>query len=112
LAGVFARYLVNSLVASGASTFPVGTLAVNLLGSFLIGFVSIACAENVSEDLRVAITAGFLGGFTTFSAFSLDAVTLFSSGQAATGSLYLAASVGGGIAATAFGLLAARALFM
>jgi fluoride exporter len=109
LAGVFCRYFLNTLFAH--STFPIGTLAVNLIGSFLIGFATVACIGTVSDALRLAILTGFLGGFTTFSAFSLDAVQLFSDGQNFAGGMYLALSVGGGIGALCLGLVAARTIF-
>jgi len=107
LLGVFARYFTNSFVANTMNLgFPIATLAINILGSFLIGFTYVASSNTIaiSEDLRIALLAGLLGGFTTFSAFSLDTVSLFTAGQIMFGGLYVIGSVAGGIGATVLGL--------
>ncbi len=64
--------------------FPWGTLAVNVVGCFVIGVFAelIARKFNASTELRLLLITGFLGGFTTFSAFSLDAISLFERGEA------------------------------
>lgn len=81
--GCVARYGVSVLVqnTSGAS-FPWGTLAVNLIGSFLIGFVAEMFEEIiVPAQWRSFATIGFLGGFTTFSTFSLETMNLLREGE-------------------------------
>ncbi|RUM25503.1 fluoride efflux transporter CrcB [Rhizobium vallis] len=92
--------------------FPWGTLAVNVVGCFGIGVITelIARKFNASVELRLLLVTGFLGGFTTFSAFSLDAISLFERGEAVAGSVYVAASVGFSIAAAIAGLAIMRAL--
>lgn len=81
--------------------FPFGTLAVNVLGSFAMGLVT-AFFMRKFEDNQAAqffLTTGVLGGFTTFSAFSLDVLKLVNSGQSGSALLYVFASVGLSIAA-------------
>ncbi|ANL40727.1 MULTISPECIES: fluoride efflux transporter CrcB [Rhizobium] len=92
--------------------FPWGTLAVNVVGCFVIGVFAelIARRFNASMELRLLLITGFLGGFTTFSAFSLDAISLFERGEAITGGIYIAASVGLSMAAVISGLAVMRAL--
>ncbi|MCJ9693824.1 fluoride efflux transporter CrcB [Rhizobium sp. PRIMUS64] len=93
-------------------TFPWGTLAVNVVGCFVIGVFAelIARKFNASTELRLLLITGFLGGFTTFSAFSLDAISLFERGEAVAGGIYIAASVGLSMAAVIAGLAVMRAL--
>ena len=105
--GVFARYSINTLASNiPSANFPFATLVINIIGSFLIGVVYVLGTERflLSEDLRIGLMTGLLGGFTTFSAFSLDAVKLGYEGQYFMSSLYLIASVAGGLVATVFGL--------
>ena len=77
------RYLLSSgIYAWYGRAFPWGTLAVNVLGSFAIGLLSILLVEkfNVAQEWRLAIVVGVLGGFTTFSAFSWDTLDLMQQG--------------------------------
>ncbi|ANK85885.1 MULTISPECIES: fluoride efflux transporter CrcB [Rhizobium] len=92
--------------------FPWGTLAVNVVGCFVIGVFAelVARKFNASMELRLLLITGFLGGFTTFSAFSLDAISLFERGEAVAGGIYIAASVGLSMAAVFTGLAIMRAL--
>ena len=75
--------------------FPYGTMIVNIAGSFLIGAIieAFALKYNASPEVRALLTTGFLGGFTTFSAFSLDVFKLAGTGQYAYAAGYAAASV-------------------
>lgn len=82
--GSVLRYLVQLQCANWlGSKFPYGTMIVNVLGSFLIGFVSIMLAEKfaVSEEIRLAIFVGLFGGFTTFSAFSYETLGFIQQGN-------------------------------
>jgi len=82
-AGAVMRWLMASSIQRLAGTaFPWGTLAVNALGSFLLGFLFIWLIErsSASELARLAITVGFLGAFTTFSTYSLESVRLLQEG--------------------------------
>lgn len=75
--------------------FPLGTLSVNLIGSFLMGFLSIYLFQKWSfnEEIRSFVLIGLLGGFTTFSTFSLDALTLLQSGKILVSISYISASL-------------------
>lgn len=90
--------------------FPWGTFIINILGSFCIGIIIglLAHAQNWSEEIRLFAVVGVLGGFTTFSAFSLDTVLLFERGQYLYAGLYVAGSVLISIAATFLGLFLIR----
>lgn len=111
--GSLLRYYVGlgSLRLMGPG-FPWGTLVVNVVGCFIIGVFAemIARRFNASVELRLLLITGFLGGFTTFSAFSLDAMTLFERGEVFAGGIYIAASVGLSMAATMAGLGLMRVL--
>ena len=95
--GALARYGVSQVVAS-----PTSTLVVNVIGGFLIGLVLGGPGEDWSPLLRLAVTVGFLGGFTTFSTFTADAFGL-AGGSVPRAALYVAASVLFALAAFAVG---------
>ena len=107
------RHGVNvwSLKAFG-SGFPIGTLIINVVGGLLMGLIAGWLAFRAemawSQELRLFLTTGILGGFTTFSAFSLDAMTLLERGDYAGAALYVGASVVLSIAAVAVGLAVIR----
>jgi CrcB protein len=95
LVGTVARFGLSELAAKRLGTaFPVGTLIVNILGCFLGGFLFYAIQERtaVSETVRLAVIVGFLGGFTTFSAFGVQTFALLKSGEVALGLLNVAVS--------------------
>ena len=105
--GAAARHGANLLVARAISSgFPFGTLAINVLGSFLMGAIVgyLAFRGEVSQHWRLFLTTGILGGFTTFSAFSLETVLLYERGQLAMAIFYVVASVGLAIAGLFAGL--------
>ncbi len=87
--------------------FPFGTMTVNLLGSFIMGLAAVFLLEHLPRYMPLVMT-GVLGGFTTFSAFSLDAVTLYERGALGLAALYVTMSVFGAIVALFAGLLIAR----
>ena len=94
--GASARYLlVDGLDLWFGAGFPVGTLAVNAVGSFMMGVLIevTALVWSPSPELRALLTVGVLGSFTTVSAFSLDVLVLFERGVSGLAGLYLAASV-------------------
>ena len=86
--GACLRYGVGLTVA-----FPLGTLTVNMIGSFAIGVVWIFLPSKELHHWLPFLMTGLLGGFTTFSAFSLDAVTLYERGQVGAAAGYVAVSV-------------------
>ncbi|MDK1489302.1 fluoride efflux transporter CrcB [Sinorhizobium sp. 7-81] len=111
--GSVLRYLVGlwTLHRFGPA-FPLGTLCVNVSGSFLIGFLTefIMRKMGASAEMRVFLITGVLGGYTTFSAFSLDAITLLEHGQQTLGVAYIIASVTLSILAVFAGLALMRAM--
>ena len=83
-AGAVSRYLTSQWIYSAlGKSFPFGTLFVNFSGSFIAGFLTILFIErlNVVPELRALVLIGFLGSFTTFSAFSYETVSLIASGD-------------------------------
>ena len=97
--GALARYGVG--LAVGSRSFPWSTLAINLAGSFLLG--AVVGADRFSPDVRVAVTVGFLGAFTTFSTFAFEATNMVRDGRAPAALAYVAASVVVGLTAAAGG---------
>ena len=114
LGGAFgsgARYLTGRATLSlFGPDYPYGTLAVNLIGGLLMGALVgvLARSANGGETWRLLLGVGVLGGFTTFSSFSLDAVTMIERGQLAVALGYVLVSVIGSIAALFAGLTLAR----
>lgn len=113
--GASARFLVGKaamrLLGPG---FPWGTVAVNVLGSFIMGMIAVAMMERFPGSWgRYAplVMTGMLGGFTTFSSFSLDALSLWEKGRTVHAALYVGGSVAASILALACGLSIARAIF-
>lgn len=106
--GAVARYGAGVLVGRiGLAGFPYATMAVNIAGSFamglLIGYLAQTTPDNQS-GIRLFIAIGVLGGFTTFSSFSLDAITLIERGQWSAAMIYILTSVIVSIAALFGGL--------
>lgn len=90
--GAVSRWLITSRL--NIATFPWGTWIVNLLGSFLIGWLVIwVSGRDLSEAVRSGLIVGVLGGFTTFSAFSLEVVLLIERGDIRSAGVYVLASV-------------------
>jgi CrcB protein len=111
--GASLRHLVNlgSLRLVGAN-YPWGTMAINVAGSLAMGiFIELLARRfNASNELRLFIATGILGGFTTFSAFSLDFAVLWERGAAVPALAYAIASVAGSILALFLGLWLARSV--
>jgi CrcB protein len=104
--GAIARYLLSGWVQAAAGhTFPWGTLLVNVFGCLGLGFVAVWLQTLVSAaGLRELIIIGFLGSFTTFSAYSYEALTLFRAGEWWRAGSYTLGSVAIGILAVALGM--------
>jgi len=113
--GGVARHLVNiaapRLVGYG---FPFGTMCINVLGSFLIGCIAgwlvFRADASWSQHARLFMVTGILGGFTTFSAFSLETALLVERGEMGLAALYVAGSVGFSLVAVFAGLALIRAV--
>lgn len=109
--GAAMRHGVNVATARALGTsFPYGTLTVNVVGSLAMGLFAayFAFKGDASQHWRLFFTTGMLGGFTTFSAFSLDAMLLYERGQLGLAALYVVASVAVSIAALFAGLALVR----
>ena len=107
------RHGVNVLMARLFGTgFPLGTFTVNVAGCFLMGLIAgfFAFRGHLPQEARLFLTTGILGGFTTFSAFSLDAALLWERGEGGLAALYVAASVVLTLAGVAAGLATVRQL--
>ena len=93
--GGVARHAVNVIAGRLGYAFPLGTLAVNVVGSFLMGVLAAWFAQrtDISQHMRFFLTTGVLGGFTTFSAFSLDAALMWERGAFGPFALYVLASL-------------------
>jgi len=112
--GTVARFLSQQFIYRFYPvTFPIGTLAVNLLGCFLIGiFFSLSEKGNLlSSEWRMFLTVGFCGGFTTLSAFTYESVQLIRAGEWNYVFIYAVASVVIGILATFFGIWLTKMAF-
>jgi len=111
LVGSVARFWLSGAVQRvNGSDFPIGTLAVNLLGSFVIGVVMALSLERgtLGPALRLFLTVGFCGGFTTMSTFSYETMALLRDGQMEFALGNMAASVGGSVLATWLGYALGR----
>jgi CrcB protein len=109
--GAMARYglgiAVFRLTGPG---FPLGVMAANVIGSFLMGVFVVLAAQRGLTHLSPFVMTGLLGGFTTFSAFSLETMTLLERGALGQAAAYVSLSVGLSVGGLALGLVAARAL--
>jgi fluoride exporter len=109
--GAFGRYVVGLMAAANfGAGFPWGTLGVNILGSFLIGLLAqvLPPMDSGGSMARLFLITGVLGGFTTFSAFSLESLQLMQRGEAGLALAYILASVFVSIGAAALGWSAGR----
>jgi len=105
-AGVVARYAISSPVHADA--LPWATVGINVIGSLLLGIL--VSSHTFSDDLRTVVGVGFLGGFTTFSTFSVQAFLDIEAGEPARALIYVAASVLLGLGAAAGGYYLGRAV--
>jgi CrcB protein len=110
--GVNARYWLGYWFSRWVShQFPWATFVINVSGSFAIGFLTVALARWLPHpNARLFVLVGILGGYTTFSTFSFDALTLWERGEVGLALAYMAGSVVAGFVAVALGVGLARAL--
>jgi fluoride exporter len=114
--GGMARYASGGLITAQLGTvLPWGTLSINVLGSFLIGLVAAVTGPEgrwpVAPDVQRFLTVGFLGGFTTFSAFSLETLQLIRDGAVVRAGAYVSLSVALCLVAVAVGFGAGSAFY-
>ena len=105
IGGIF-RYLLSQFIqAKFLSTYPFGTLGVNIIGCFLIGIVfGLSDKGNLTQEWRLFLATGILGGFTTFSAFTNETVSMLRDGQLWYATAYITSSVLLGLIATFIGI--------
>ncbi len=99
--GAVLRYLIGLIPLNQAGAFPVKTMCINIVGSFLIGLVAAYSVEHsdCSQSLQLFLKVGICGGFTTFSSFALETTTLMNKGNTLYAALYTCLSVILGVAA-------------
>ena len=103
--GATLRYTL-SLLLFHETAFPLATLCINLIGCFLLSYLTagIFKKSSIATNIKTAIGTGFIGSFTTFSAFSVETITLFTNEEFGLGILYIAVSLIGGLLMTSLGL--------
>ncbi len=108
--GSAARYWVGALLPVSAGSFPLPTFVVNLLGSFVLGvLVGHGMSERpIAPSQQLLLGTGFCGGFTTYSAFAVESVSLLQRGDAVVAGTYVLATVGGCMLSAALGLFLTR----
>lgn len=112
--GAGCRYLMTKWIEMRWKTlFPTGTLIVNIVGSFLLGFLMILFIEKTAgySNLKILMTTGFLGAFTTFSTFSFETMILLEKNSFITAGLNILGNIFFGLSAVMIGILTARNLF-
>ncbi|WP_299192526.1 fluoride efflux transporter CrcB [uncultured Litoreibacter sp.] len=110
--GAALRFLVGvGVLRLTGPGFPLAIISVNIIGSFLMGLFVVFAAKTSNTHLSPFVMTGLLGGFTTFSAFSLEAYTLFERGQTAAAATYVGVSVILSIAGLVAGIMIARGAF-
>ena len=111
--GALARYYIAGAIQSAGTAFPWGIFVVNISGGLLMGMIVEASALklNLSPELRAFLTVGILGGYTTFSTFSLDSALLLQKGEYALAAFYMIGSVVLSVLALFAGLWLVRAFY-
>ncbi|NRF92740.1 fluoride efflux transporter CrcB [Paenibacillus frigoriresistens] len=103
--GAIARFGLSALWnPTTASVFPWGTFSCNLIGCLILGFLTFATKLPIPARLRLPITTGFIGSFTTFSTFSYETMSMLNQGQMLLAVLYVMGSLWGGLGATWLGV--------
>jgi CrcB protein len=110
--GAWLRWGLGTLLNPMLTPLPLGTLAANLLGGYLVGVAVAVFAQHpgLVPEARLLIITGFLGGLTTFSTFSAEAMHLLTRGEYAWAAAHVAAHLAGSLGMTLLGLLTVRAL--
>ena len=111
--GCVSRYYLTAFIQQRAGpSFPVGTLLINITGSFLLGFIMRYTLQSgvVSAETRMLLTSGFCGGYTTFSTYSYETAMMLDDGEYGRAALYIGSSVVLALAGTFLGFAAANRL--
>ena len=111
--GGAARYLSQEFVQKNYPSFiPLGTLSVNIIGSFIIGIIYVLSERSkIPPEVRILIATGFCGGFTTFSSFAFENVKLMQDGEFFNAALYVVLSLVVGFIAVYLGILFTKLIF-
>ncbi len=113
--GAISRYWVSTTTYSWlGSNFPYGTLMVNVTGSLVMGFLTVVLVQrfDVRDEVRLGLIVGFLGSFTTFSAFSIDIIHWIENGAVIKALVYILVSVIACVLGAWAGLISAKQLFL
>jgi CrcB protein len=112
LGGVLRYFLGGLIQRATPGTFPIGTLVINITGSFLLGLLYRYSADSaaITPEVRAMLTIGLCGGYTTFSTFSYETVRLLEDGEIGRAMAYIGLSVIISVAATMLGIVAGREL--
>ena len=110
--GAWLRWILGITLDPVLRSLPLGTLAANLIGGYLVGIAVeyLTRHAGLPPEMRLFVITGFLGGLTTFSTFSAEAVTLLSRGQLAWSGVHLVSHLIGSVALTVLGIYTVRAL--
>lgn len=110
--GAWLRWGLGNVLNAAFPTLPMGTLAANLIGGYVIGLAVAFFGQHpgLSPEARLFLITGFLGGLTTFSTFSAEAVGLFTRGEVLWGLVHMGAHLGGSLLLTWLGMLTVKAI--
>ena len=113
-AGALSRFIVSAFINNLASaSFPLGTLFLNLTGSFIIGFLfQVYQSVLVSDEIKMFLTVGFLGSYTTFSTYSLETLNMLLAHEYKSAAVNILASNILAVAMSLLGMIAARIILM
>ncbi len=108
--GAVLRFIISFYV-NKFSSFPLGTLSVNILGSFIIGFLFLYFEQSIAPHLKAMLMTGLLGALTTFSTFSLETILLLQEGLVSKAFLNIALNVSLSLLATLLGMVVFRKVY-
>lgn len=110
--GTWTRYVLQGVVQPASGLFPWGTMVVNIVGAFVLGFLMrfLLGSATASPEIRMGLTVGFCGAFTTMSTFSFETMALLQDGEYWRASAYMAGTVVGGVSAVVAGTATATRL--
>ena len=110
--GAISRFLIAGYVQKLSNTlFPIGTLSVNVLGSFIIGFMAMLFSQVIEPEYKALVITGFLGALTTFSTFSLENINLLQDGEFLKAGINITLNVTLTLAATILGIIIFKKIY-
>jgi len=111
--GAISRFVIASFVQTHSNTlFPVGTLSVNVLGSFIIGFLAMYFSQVVQPEYKAFLMTGFLGALTTFSTFSLENINMIQDGNYTSAILNITLNIVLTLSATLLAMMLFKKIYM